>query len=281
MGNLTDGHIDRLVKARWLAIGVSRNPTSPKCSTPRFSRDRPTATDRTEPTPIACCRSPSSRLPSRPRRQRRPARGRRSIGAKCLLAAVVARTAPAARLQRTERQHRTKRMLVHLAEQIVKRQANRRGDAGEGPVGIGPSPRRRINARPIDIPSRSRSGRERRPIAGFEPDRLAARRIPRRMVEAGQRLKDFVDGDCAPRARDGAQARDTTSPPRRRMPRRPGWPVSPPATAWCRRAHPGDDRKPNRDAKWRSDRRHFHQSCGQDRSCRPPQLLSFRDGKPT
>jgi hypothetical protein len=26
--------------------------------------------------------------------------------------------------------HRTKRMLVHLAEQIVKRQANRRGDAG-------------------------------------------------------------------------------------------------------------------------------------------------------
>jgi hypothetical protein len=28
------------------------------------------------------------------------------------------------------RDHRTKRMLVHLAEQIVKRQASRRGDAG-------------------------------------------------------------------------------------------------------------------------------------------------------
>src|SRR5258708_6121834 len=70
-----------------------------------------------------------------------------------------------------------------------------------------------------------------------------------------------------------------TSPPPRRMPMTPGSPVSPRAPKSCRPAHPGDDRIPNRDAKWRSSRKHFHQSFGLDRSCRPPLLLSFWDGK--
>src|SRR5258708_37600031 len=63
------------------------------------------------------------------------------------------------------------------------------------------------------------------------------------------------------------------------MPMTPGSPVSPRAPKSCRPAHPGDDRIPNRDAKWRSSRKHFHQSFGLDRSCRPPLLLSFWDGK--
>src|ERR1700676_525243 len=74
----------------------------------------------------------------------------------------------------------------------------------------------------------------------------------------------------APRATTGMRSRL-----RRRMPRMPESPASPPATMWCRPAHPGDDRIPNRDAKWRSDRTHFHQSLGLDRSYRPPRLLWF------
>jgi hypothetical protein len=67
------------------------------------------------------------------------------------------------------------------------------------------------------------------------------------------------------RARTG-----TTSPLRHRMPRMPGWPFSRPATKSCRPGHPGDDQIPNRDAKWRSSRTHFHQSLGLDPSCRSP-----------
>src|ERR1700681_3540152 len=69
---------------------------------------------------------------------------------------------------------------------------------------------------------------------------------------------------------------DVTAPPRR-MPRMPESPSFLPVTTRYRPAHPGDDRKPNRDAKWRSS--HFHRSYGLDRSCRPPRLLSFRDGQ--
>jgi transcriptional regulator with XRE-family HTH domain len=124
-GGGTEGHIDRLVKARWLAIGLSQTDLaevldaafrqakdgneSNGASAGRllqvaaaldipldFFHDHAVKTEREEPD-----LSPTETFGS-------------------LLELRLLRAF------RELRDHRTKRMLVHLAEQIVKRQANRR-----------------------------------------------------------------------------------------------------------------------------------------------------------
>jgi len=133
MSNATDGPIDRLVKARWLAIGISQ-------------------TDLAEVLDAAF------------KQTQKDGHGSNEAGAGRLMEVAEALDIPldffngkAAKTKEQEpdlssaetfgsldtllelrllraflelRDQRTKRMLVHLAEQIVKRQANRRGDVG-------------------------------------------------------------------------------------------------------------------------------------------------------
>jgi transcriptional regulator with XRE-family HTH domain len=130
MSNATDGHIDQLVKARWLAIGLSQ-------------------ADLVEVLDVAF------------RQTQKDGNGSKDAGAARLMQVAEAldipldffrshavRTRPEEpdlssdetfssllelRLLRAFHElsdHRTRRMLVHLAEQIVKRQAGARGDAG-------------------------------------------------------------------------------------------------------------------------------------------------------
>jgi transcriptional regulator with XRE-family HTH domain len=129
MKNAAEGAIDQLVKARWLAIGLSQ-------------------TDLAEVLDAAF------------RQAQRDGNGSSDGGAGRLLQVAEALDIPldlfGAQAVKTKpeepdlssaetfgsllelrllrafhelRDHRTKRMLVHLAEQIVKRQANRHGDA--------------------------------------------------------------------------------------------------------------------------------------------------------
>jgi transcriptional regulator with XRE-family HTH domain len=130
MSNATDGHIDQLVKARWLAIGLSQ-------------------ADLVEVLDVAF------------RQTQKDGNGSKDAGAARLMQVAEAldipldffrshavRTRPEEpdlssdetfssllelRLLRAFHElsdHRTRRMLVHLAEQIVKRQAGTHGDAG-------------------------------------------------------------------------------------------------------------------------------------------------------
>ena len=129
-GSASDGHIDRLVKARWLAIGLSQsdlaeilgaafeNAAKPKPVTDQVGMDR--LIDVAEALDI-----PSDRLRDRAADEddaelkaadisgsMHSLLDLRLLRAFCLL-----------------QDQRTKLMFVHLAEQIAKRQANRTGDA--------------------------------------------------------------------------------------------------------------------------------------------------------
>jgi len=130
MSNATDGHIDQIVKASWLAIGLSQ-------------------ADLVEVLDVAF------------RQTQKDGDGSNDAGATRLMQVAEAldipldffhshavRTRPEQpdlssdetfssllelrllRAFRELRDHRTRRMLVHLAEQIVKRQARTRGGAG-------------------------------------------------------------------------------------------------------------------------------------------------------
>lgn len=133
MSNVIDGHIDRLVKARWMAIGVSQSDLaevlgaalqqaqqdvngSDGAIASRLmqvadaldipvelfqSRAEPVAQQEPDPSPAQSIGPLHSLLELR------------------LLKAFG-----------ELRDQRTKLMLIHLAEQIVKRQANRGGDGG-------------------------------------------------------------------------------------------------------------------------------------------------------
>jgi hypothetical protein len=133
MNNATDGHIDQLVKARWLAIGLSQTDLaevldaafkqthkdgngSHDGSAARlmqvaealdipldFFRSHAIKTKQEEPDPA----SPETFGPLHSLLELQLLRAFHEL-----------------------RDYRTKRMLVHLAEQIVKRQANRHNDAG-------------------------------------------------------------------------------------------------------------------------------------------------------
>lgn len=130
----TDGHIDQLVKARWLAIGLSQTDLfevlDAACrQTPRddneandIDTDRLIRIAKAFDIPGDLFRSQIAR-PAQPAPDLASARNfssRRSLVELRLLRAF----------QRM-RDDRTKLMLVHLAEQIVRRQANRGGEPSE------------------------------------------------------------------------------------------------------------------------------------------------------
>jgi transcriptional regulator with XRE-family HTH domain len=131
MGGETDGPIERLVKARWLAIGLS--PTdlaevldaafsqTPKDGNGSNDTGRLIQVAEALDIPLEFLRNETTR--TRPEEE-----DLASAEKLCSLQSLLE-----LRLLRAFhelRDQRTKRLLVHLAELIGKRQANRRGDAG-------------------------------------------------------------------------------------------------------------------------------------------------------
>jgi|ERR1700749_946764 hypothetical protein len=126
----SDGHIDRLVKARWLAIGLSQsdladilgaafeNAAKPKPPSEQVGMER--LIDVAEALDI-----PADRLRDR-------AAGENDAELKTADISGSMHSLLDLRLLRAFcmlRDQRTKLMFVNLAEQIAKRQANRSGDA--------------------------------------------------------------------------------------------------------------------------------------------------------
>ena len=133
MGGETDGPVERLVKARWLAIGLSPTDLAEVLDaafsqTPKDGNG-PNETDAGRLIQVAEALSiPLEFLRSESSRTRPEEEDLASAEKLCSLQSLLE-----LRLLRAFhelRDQRTKRLLVHLAEQIVKRQADRRGDAG-------------------------------------------------------------------------------------------------------------------------------------------------------
>jgi hypothetical protein len=129
MGNLTDGHIERLVKARWLAIGVSQSDLAEVLDAAfQQGQNDGNISNGTDANRLLQVAEALDFLQSH-------AVGVEQTEPDGLLAqnASSLQSLLELRLLRAFNElsdNRTKRMLVHLAEQIVRRQANRRGDAG-------------------------------------------------------------------------------------------------------------------------------------------------------
>jgi transcriptional regulator with XRE-family HTH domain len=132
MKNAADGQIDQLVKARWRAIGLSQTDLAEvlDAAFKQARRDGNGSSDggtarlmqvaAALDIPLDFFRSPA--VKNRPEESDPPCPA--TFGSLHALLEL--------RLLRAFQElhdHRTKRTLVHLAEQIVKRQANRRGDA--------------------------------------------------------------------------------------------------------------------------------------------------------
>jgi transcriptional regulator with XRE-family HTH domain len=135
-GNATDGHIDQLVKARWLAIGLSQsdlaevlgaaikqNPADGDTSRAAAGRLMQIADALGFP-PNFVRSSVETRQETRQetREDHSPEQSGGSLQSLLDLRLL--------RAFRELHDHRSKRMLIHLAEQMVRRQANRHGDAG-------------------------------------------------------------------------------------------------------------------------------------------------------
>jgi transcriptional regulator with XRE-family HTH domain len=139
-GNATDGHIDQLVKARWLAIGLSQSDlaevlgaaikqTSADGDASRAAAGRLMQIADALGFPPNFVRSSVETRQETKQETRQDTRQdhspEQSGGSLQSLLDL--------RLLRAFRElhdHRSKRMLIHLAEQMVRRQANRHGDAG-------------------------------------------------------------------------------------------------------------------------------------------------------
>ena len=127
MGNLTDGHIDRLVKARWLAIGVSQSDLALVLDAAfQQGQSDGNGSNGTDTNRLLQVAEALDFIRTVDVEANEPAD---------LLAqhAGSLQSMLELRLLRAFNElsdHRTKRMLVHLAEQIVRRQASHRGDAG-------------------------------------------------------------------------------------------------------------------------------------------------------
>jgi transcriptional regulator with XRE-family HTH domain len=129
----TDGQIDQLVKAGWLAVGLSQTDLAEVLDASfqpgKENGDASTGIDGDRLMQIADALDiPLEFFQNQPAtaEQREgelaPAPGLSSLQAFLGLRLL--------RAFHELRDHRTRRMLVHLAEQIVKRQNNRDGDAG-------------------------------------------------------------------------------------------------------------------------------------------------------
>jgi transcriptional regulator with XRE-family HTH domain len=128
MSNATEGHIDQLVKARWLAFGLSQSDLAEVLG----------AAIRQIPAEGDASRAAAGRLlqiadvlgfppnfvrsSAETRQDHPPEQNGGSLQSLLDLRLL--------RAFRELQDQRSKRMLIHLAEQIVRREASRRGDAG-------------------------------------------------------------------------------------------------------------------------------------------------------
>lgn len=122
--HVSDGPIDRLVKARWLSIGLSQTDLAEVLSAalkPRFEEDD--RSERADPTRLRqiadALEVPSELLRSAAESARRAAAPERDPLQSLLDLRLL-------RAFRELQDHRTKQTLIHLAEQMVKRQMNRK-----------------------------------------------------------------------------------------------------------------------------------------------------------
>jgi transcriptional regulator with XRE-family HTH domain len=136
MGNATDGHIDQLVKARWLAIGLSQSDLAEVLGaaikqTPAEGDASKAAAGRLMQIADALGFPPNfvrSSVETRQETRQEATEDHSPEQSGASLQSLLD-----LRLLRAFRElhdHRSKRMLIHLAEQMVRRQANRHGDAG-------------------------------------------------------------------------------------------------------------------------------------------------------
>jgi len=136
MGNATDGHIDQLVKARWLTIGLSQSDLAEVLGaaikqTPAEGDASRAAAGRLMQIADALGFPPNFVRSSVETRQETRQETREDHSPEQSGGSL--QSLLDLRLLRAFRElhdHRSKRMLIHLAEQMVRRQANRHGDAG-------------------------------------------------------------------------------------------------------------------------------------------------------
>jgi hypothetical protein len=125
-GSTTESQIDQIVKARWLAIGISQSDLAEVLGAALKQRQEADGGSETIDTNRLAEIADALELQlDRPRTERPAGLPTRHFGSLQLMLDL--------RLLRAFREledHGTKRLLIHLAEQIVKRQANRRGDGG-------------------------------------------------------------------------------------------------------------------------------------------------------
>jgi transcriptional regulator with XRE-family HTH domain len=138
MGNASDGHIDQLVKARWLAIGLSQSDLAEVLGaairqTPADGDASKAAATRLMEIADALGFSPNFARSSGEARQETRQENKQENRQELEQSGGSLESLLDLRLLRAFRElhdHRGKRMLIHLAEQMVRRQANRHGDAG-------------------------------------------------------------------------------------------------------------------------------------------------------
>ena len=124
--HVSDGQIDRLVKARWLAIGLSQNDLAEVLSAalkPRHEESE--RSERSDPSRLLHI-AEALELPPDLLRNAGDGARRKPIDEREPLQSLLD-----LRLLRAFRElqdHRTKRTLIHLAEQMVKRQVGRDDD---------------------------------------------------------------------------------------------------------------------------------------------------------
>ena len=126
-GNATDGHIDQLVKARWLAIGLSQSDLAEVLGaaikqTTADGDGSKAAAGRLIQIADALGFPNFVRSSAETRQDHSPEQSGGSLQSLLDLRLL--------RAFRELQDHRSKRMLIHLAEQMARRQATRRGDAG-------------------------------------------------------------------------------------------------------------------------------------------------------
>jgi transcriptional regulator with XRE-family HTH domain len=143
-GNATDGHIDQLVKARWLAIGLSQSDlaevlgaaikqTSTDGDASRAAAGRLMQIADALGFPPNFVRSSVETRQETKQETRQDSRQDTRQDHSPEQSGGSLQSLLDLRLLRAFRElhdHRSKRMLIHLAEQMVRRQANRHGDAG-------------------------------------------------------------------------------------------------------------------------------------------------------
>jgi hypothetical protein len=124
-GNATDGHIDQLVKARWLAIGLSQRDLAEVLGA--AIRQTPADGDASRAAAAGRLMQIADALGFSPNFARSCAETGQDQSGGSLQSLLDLRLL---RAFRELQDHRGKRMLIHLAEQMVRRQVNRHGDAG-------------------------------------------------------------------------------------------------------------------------------------------------------